>query len=439
MVKRLQVTSHATSRIQRFLTSLLSIAEFGRLTRSHLDCCFHYPDKPLEFGSDLSQVAKKLLLILYSHKTAQMLALKIVTTEADSRLIARAEHLAKKYADSYLDAMCLYVKVRQFMQSKPDEPEEAEKMIEDWFQRFDQSSATDADRHKGKCNSALGDLRNLRAMIRWRLHRGDAPDMLLHDWSPIDPLHPSTLERNAKWFIERCVGWFLSEKERYEDAERLLLRHVSEFALVDMEGTDEHLAGADRLARLYYVKRDWPKAKAALLPGVEVAKRTEREIGSWHVLHANVFLQEILVAAGDYDAARKSIGELIPALKELASPDLTASPIFAGHCLMAQMAHMAEDWAEATEQWRLALTLGRSVGWPDAVRLALPLCSLEAIEYERGRERWGDKDLAEWRQRLFAQRVEAGEDQNFLDGFGEYWKGVLVQRVKNKMLEGTGN
>ena len=48
----------------------------------------------------------------------------------------------------------------------------------------------------------------------------------------------------------------LIETKRYDDAERLLQRHVSEFAPVGMEGTDEHLAGCDRLARHYHVKRD---------------------------------------------------------------------------------------------------------------------------------------------------------------------------------------
>ena len=78
---------------------------------------------------------------------------------------------------------------------------------------------------------------------------------------------------------------YLIETKRYDDAERLLRGHVSEFVPINMEGTDEHLAGSDRLARLYYVKRDWARAKDALWTGVETAKRTGREICSWHVLH----------------------------------------------------------------------------------------------------------------------------------------------------------
>ena len=57
------------------------------------------------------------------------------------------------------------------------------------------------------------------------------------------------------------------------------------------------------------------------------------------------------------------IDELIPVLKEIAWPDVVTCPIFAEYRLRAQMAHVKEDWAEATEQWRLALALGRSVGW----------------------------------------------------------------------------
>ena len=34
------------------LTNTGSIFEFGRLIRSHSDCCFHYIEKPLEFGND---------------------------------------------------------------------------------------------------------------------------------------------------------------------------------------------------------------------------------------------------------------------------------------------------------------------------------------------------------------------------------------------------
>ena len=67
--------------------------------------------------------------------------------------------------------------------------------------------------------------------------------MLLHDWSPVVPSHPSTLEWNAKWWIDRNVGTYLLEAGQILAAERLLLKHVSEFAKVNMEGTHEHLAG----------------------------------------------------------------------------------------------------------------------------------------------------------------------------------------------------
>lgn len=77
--------------------------------------------------------------------------------------------------------MVVFVKVRQVMQLRPEELEEADRMIEEWFQRFDSPTGRNAktQSHKDRCDAALGDLRNLRAGIRWRLHRGDAPDMLL--------------------------------------------------------------------------------------------------------------------------------------------------------------------------------------------------------------------------------------------------------------------
>ena len=60
----------------------------------------------------------------------------------------------------------------------------------------------------------------------------------------------------------------------------------------------------------------------------------------------NVFIQQILVAGGDYENAEDMIGELIPVLKEMAWPDVTTRPLFAGYCLRAQMAQLGEDWAE---------------------------------------------------------------------------------------------
>ena len=83
-----------------------------------------------EFDADLSDVAKKLLLTVYSHRTVQMLTLKLVTTEVDTRLLAMAEDLVKKYAGLYLDAMVVFVKVRQVLQLRPEKPEEANRMIE---------------------------------------------------------------------------------------------------------------------------------------------------------------------------------------------------------------------------------------------------------------------------------------------------------------------
>ena len=421
------------------LANIVSIVEFGRLTRSHLDRCFHYIDKPLEFGNELSHVAKKLLLIIYSIRTIQMFGLKLITTEADKRLLKTAESLLKKHADSYLDIMGVFVKVRQLIKEHPDQPEHVEEYMEKYFQRSGTTKGRNPNDpgQKGRFNAALGDLRNFRASIRQRLQRGDPPDMLLRDWSPVIPGHPSTLERNAKWWIDRNVGTYLLEAGQFDAAERLLLEHVSEFAKVNMEGTDEHLAGSDRLARLYYAKRDWPKAKEALWGPVETAKDIGREIGSWHVLHSNVLLHEILVNGGELEDAERLIGDLMPTLKEMALPDITASPIFAGTCLRGQMAHLREDWTTANEQWRLAITVGKSVGWPEEVGLALPICSLEAIEWERGKSRCDEAQLAAWKERLFARRMEAGKEEDFLDGFGEVWKETLLRRVERLKNDDT--
>ncbi|KAK4693968.1 hypothetical protein P7C71_g3533, partial [Lecanoromycetidae sp. Uapishka_2] len=361
-----------------------------------------------------------------------MFRLKIITTEADMRLLNTAETLLKKHADPYLDIMGVFVKVQQLIKAKPDQREVVEKIMEEYFQRTNTTKGRDPDNpgQKGRYNAALGDLRNFRAGIRQRLQRGDPPDMLLYDWNPIDPDHPSTLERNAKWWITRNVGTNLVAAGRYDEAERLLLDHVSEFAKVNMEGTDEHLAGCDHLARLYYVKRDWNRAKEAFWGPVATAKMIGREIGSWHVLHSNVLLWEILVEGGEFKVAERLIGEFMPVLKEMALPDITASPMFASMCLRAQMAHVREDWIMAIDQWRQAYTLGQSVGWPEEVGLAIPKCSLEAVEWQMGRETCSETDWANWKGRLFAKTVQAGKEEDFLDGFGDAWKEGLAERVR---------
>ena len=377
-------------------------------------------------------MAKKLLLIIYSIRTIQMFGLKVVTTEADVRLLNTAESLLKKHANPHLDVMGVFVRVRQLIKVNPDRPEDVEKIMEDYFQRSGTTNGRDSNNpgQKGRFNAVLGDLRNFRASIRQRLNRGDPPDMLLYDWTPVVPGHPSTLERNSKWWIDRNVGTYLVEEKRYDDAEQLLLGHVSEFAQVDMEGTDEHLAGCDRLARLYYVKRDWTEARKALWDPVATAKDIDREIGSWHLLHSNVLLQEILVNGGEFENAHRLIDDLTPRLKEMALPDITAGPLFAGLCLKAQMAHVDEDWITAMELWRQALTLGRSVGWPEEIGLTLPACSLDAVEWERRQRRCDDAAWASWRDRLLARRMEAGKEEDFLDGFGEAWKENLTKRVE---------
>lgn len=366
-----------------------------------------------------------------------MFGLSVIITEADMRLLKTAEALLNKHADPYIDVMSFFVRARQFIKIHPDRLKEVEKMMEEYFQRSGTMNGRDPKNpgQKGRFNAVLGDLRNFRASIRQRLQRDDPPDMLLHDWSPVVPGHPSTLERNAKWWIDRNVGTYLVEAERYDDAERLLLGHVSEFEKVNMEGTDEHLAGSGRLARLYYVKRDWPKAKHALWGPLETAKRIGRDIGSWHALHSNVLLQEILVNGGEFEQAERLISELMPVLQEIALPDITTGPIFAGMCLRAQMAHVREDWTTAAEQWRHALTLGQSVGWPEAIGLGLPICSLDAIAWEKGEKQYDEKEWAEWKERLFSKTIEAGMEEYFLDGFGEAWKEKLMKRVKQTKVK----
>ncbi len=135
--------------------------------------------------------------------------------------------------------------------------------------------------------------------------------MLLYDWASIEPDRPSTLERNAKWYIERNVGIYLIETERYDDA----------------EGYSRDTSQSSRLL-IWRVRTSIQQAVIGWLAfttssgigrgRVETAKRTEREICSWHVLHAHVFLQEILVAGGDHKNAEYMIGEPMSILKEIA-------------------------------------------------------------------------------------------------------------------------
>ena len=58
------------------------------------------------------------------------------------------------------------------------------------------------------------------------------------------------------------------------------------------------------------------------------------------------------------------------------------------------MAHVNEDWNTLTEQWRQGFTLGQSDGWSEAVGLGLPMCSLDAIAWEKRKIRCGEKEWA---------------------------------------------
>ena len=87
------------------------------------------------------------------------------------------------------------------------------------------------------------------------------------------------------------------------------------------------------------------------------------------------------------------------------------------------MAHVREEGTAATEQWRLASTVGRSVGWPEEVGLALAICPLEAIDWETAtRRRHGKRDCLLDRWRL-ARTIS-------LNGFGGVWKRRLLGRVE---------
>ena len=51
------------------------------------------------------------------------------------------------------------------------------------------------------------------------------------------------------------------------------------------------------------------------------------------------------------------------------------------------------------------------------------------MKWESGNGAWGKEEVVEWERRLFAKRVEAGEDRNSLEGFGEGWEERLAEGV----------
>ena len=227
------------------------MVEFGRLTRSRLERCFEYIDKPAEFGSDLASFARKLLLTMYSIRTIQIFDLKFSATQADSHLLVQSEKLMKKHSEPYVEAVSILLKARRFI----GEPEKAEQLLEDSFERTGTGRGRNPENpaHTGRFSAALGDLRVERAQYRWRLKRGDEPDMLLSDWQPLSPDAPSTLERNVKWWRDRTVGGYFTERGRFKGAEDILRRHVAEFAAVDMEATTSTSRGA-----MSSRSRTWP-------------------------------------------------------------------------------------------------------------------------------------------------------------------------------------
>ena len=98
---------------------------------------------------------------------------------------------------------------------------------------------------------------------------------------------------------------------------------------------DEFDATIERMVSLSLIREytETTGDKDTLWGPVNTAKDIGGEIGSWHVLHSNVLLHEILVNGGEFEDAERLIGDLIPTLKEMALPDITASSIFAGTCL----------------------------------------------------------------------------------------------------------
>jgi hypothetical protein len=364
-------------------------------------------------------------LIIYSIRTIQLFDMRITKTDRDIKLLSTAKRLLDKYKDPHLDALATFFNSRQ-----AEHAEETERIVEDFLKRTGTEHGIDPQNpmHNGRFNSTLGDLKITRAIARWSLRRGDAPDSLLSAWAPLNPTSPSTAERNAKWYRDRTVGEYLIQSNRFGDAERLLIDHVAEFAACDMEGTDEHLAGADSLADVYMSQSQWPRAESALSPALIKADEIHRDRTSWHVLHSNILFQVILINDAKYSEAEAHASSLVSLLREANMPNITATPLYTALCILARCAHEQSLFDEAGEKWRECLTLGRSMGWPEFPDLSIPNCALEAIEYESGRKGACDsKGFEEWKQRLYA----AGSgNREFVGWVAESWRPRLEERMR---------
>ncbi|KAH0545468.1 hypothetical protein FGG08_000469 [Glutinoglossum americanum] len=401
-----------------------SIFEFGRLIRSHLPRCLSYIDQPAEFGSSLGHLAKKLLLIIYSIRTIQLMGVMTARTQDDIQLFATAQRLLKKYADPYLDAVATFLRARDMGDAM-----EAERVIVDFLKSAGAEHGIDPlnPSHRGRFNATLGDLAITLAGLRRSLHRPSPPDALLSAWAPLNPASPSTTERNAKWYRDRTVGSYLVAANRSADAERLLVAHVAEFADCGMEGTDEHLAGTDQLASLYIAKGEWGRAEEVLRPALAKAKELNRDKAAWHVLYSEIFMQLILTNLEKYDEAEYRAYALAEFLRESRHmPDLTASALYTTLSLLARIAHEQCFYDLAASRWQECATLGHSLDWPGDPDLNIPLCALEAIEFESGRKgACGKGEFEEWRARL-----RRGGGREFLGVVAGEWKRRLEERMR---------
>ena len=427
MVCEFQVSFALCQRI--LLTIFASVIEFGRLTRSHLPRCLGYVDQPKTFGSNLEEHAKKLLLIVWSVRTVQLFNMKPIKMASDLNLLSTAGALAKKSRDPYISTVAAFVQYRQL-----DSKEESERLCDEYLKEHGLENGRNPNNpgHGGRFNAALGDLVVFRGCLRRDLRRGDDPSVLLHAWDPINPESPSILERNVKWWRDRTVGSHYTAIGRYEEAEKILVSHVAEFPKIDFTGTDEHLAGCDHLASLYYVQKDWEKAEKALRGPVQRAYELDRDRMAWHVLYAEIRLQEILVCGGKFKEAKTRVLRSNRQLLEMALPDFTIGPMFATWCLVARIAHEQEQWKEAEENWTKALNLGKSMDWPTGPDMNLAQCSLEALRYESENKPCDEKTFKAWRDAIYVSRdgAEGGQGNNFLDGFGDDWRNKLEARLE---------
>lgn len=373
------------------------------------------------------------MLIIWSVRTVQLYNMKPRKTESDVQMLSKAFELAMKYGDAYISLAAISIHYRQY-----DSKEISEKLCGEYLRDNGLESGRDPANpdHRGRFNSVLGDLVIFRSTLRRDLNMGDDPSVLLHAWSPIDPKSPSILERNAKWWRDRTVGSQYTAIGKYQEAERILVDHVAEFSRINFTGTDEHLMGACYLADLYYVQEDWKRAENALRQPMRRAREIKRDFTAWHVLYAEIRLQEILVCGGKFEEAKERALESNQQLHQMALPDFTIAPMFATWCLLAQVAHEQNQWGDAERNWKRALDLGQSMDWPAGPDMNLARCSLEALDYETAKLHLDEKSFQNWSNAINIGRsgAEGGHGNHFLYGFGDAWRKRLGDRLRRDCL-----